>query len=221
MIISNHGKTVALIRMLSFFKSARFFLVLTLLSVFWAFFFLFLIEKGDATIWFNNMHTYEFDILFKSVTFFGDGRLIALLLIAVVLWKRYQGVLIIVSLTITSALNQFLKRVVFEWDRPAAILGEPFYHAEGIEIHRHFSFPSGHTVGAFSLFFLLSLLNRNPLWQVLCWFLATLTAISRMYLFQHFLVDVTVGALFGVTFSAIFYYFLDQKTDLRRLKYLQ
>lgn len=221
MIISTQRKAVALIRMLTLIKATRFFLLPTLLSVAFGSACLVLLEKGEATIWLNNQHTDPLDVLFKLVTYLGDGRLIALFVVLVVFWRRYQGVLIAIIVIVTSMCNQLLKRLVFGWDRPAAVLGEPFYHAEGIEIHRHFSFPSGHTVGAFSLLFLMASLNRNPMWQILCWLLATLTAISRMYLFQHFLIDVTVGAFFGVVFSGIIYYLLDQKTGLSRLRYLQ
>ncbi|MEZ5047512.1 MAG: phosphatase PAP2 family protein [Chitinophagaceae bacterium] len=64
----------------------------------------------------------------------------------------------------------------------------------------HYSFPSGHTFGAFSFFFFLTYLipQKNPFWQLLFFILALATGLSRIYLGQHFFKDVYVGSILGI-----------------------
>ncbi|MBL7798763.1 MAG: phosphatase PAP2 family protein, partial [Saprospiraceae bacterium] len=62
------------------------------------------------------------------------------------------------------------------------------------------SFPSGHTMAAFALFALCAFMlgGRQPLLAFVCFWTALLVAISRIFLVQHFLVDVLGGATFGL-----------------------
>jgi len=65
------------------------------------------------------------------------------------------------------------------------------------------SFPSGHTMSAFGLYCMVALLsgakNRNLLLTMAG--LSVLTGISRIFLVQHFLADVTGGAVMGMLIS--------------------
>lgn len=58
------------------------------------------------------------------------------------------------------------------------------------------SFPSGHSVTAFALAYVLS--QTYPKWSPLFYALATLVAFSRVYLGSHFLSDVVAGAALGL-----------------------
>jgi len=60
------------------------------------------------------------------------------------------------------------------------------------------SFPSGHTITAFAFFLALTFFTKNHAWQVLYFVLAVLVGFSRIYLQQHFAIDVLVGSLVGV-----------------------
>jgi len=58
------------------------------------------------------------------------------------------------------------------------------------------SFPSGHSVTAFALAYVLS--RTHPKGSPVFYTLATLVALSRVYLASHFLSDIVAGAAFGL-----------------------
>ncbi len=64
-----------------------------------------------------------------------------------------------------------------------------------------FAFPSGHAATSFAGAYALS--NVLPGWgRVVCWVLATLAALSRVYLGVHYPLDVIGGAVLGVACAA-------------------
>jgi len=74
------------------------------------------------------------------------------------------------------------------------------------------SFPSGHTVTAFSAAVVLSYVSVNKRYGFIFLLLAIGVAYSRMYLSQHFFEDVTAGSILG-TFSTIMWVtWLDNKS---------
>jgi membrane-associated phospholipid phosphatase len=70
------------------------------------------------------------------------------------------------------------------------------------------SFPSGHTIAAFTLFSLLALMSqeRDGRWGLVCALLAILTGFSRIFLAQHFLADVLGGSVIGLLLGNIVWY---------------
>jgi membrane-associated phospholipid phosphatase len=87
-----------------------------------------------------------------------------------------------------------------------------------VEIHTHNSFPSGHTAAAWFMFFWFALLGKSRIWGLFVAFLAVGVAYSRVYLMQHFPVDIAVGACIGFASSALVYYFMlikPQATDAK------
>lgn len=70
------------------------------------------------------------------------------------------------------------------------------------------SFPSGHTIAAFTLFSLLALMSavQDARWGFICAILAILTGFSRIFLAQHFLADVLGGSVIGLLLGNIVWY---------------
>lgn len=67
------------------------------------------------------------------------------------------------------------------------------------------SFPSGHTMAAFSLYALLSAAagRRRPNTSLILAFLPILVGFSRIFLVQHFLYDVLAGAAIGLCLALL------------------
>ena len=102
----------------------------------------------------------------------------------------------------------FLKRVAFpDMQRPVAQMDNSLLHfVEGVDVQTLYSFPSGHTATAFAMAITLSLLIKHRGLSVLLITLAVLVGYSRIYLLQHFLIDVTAGAFVGIITSFTVYY---------------
>ena len=93
---------------------------------------------------------------------------------------------------------------------------------EGVRMNHWLSFPSGHTTTFFVLFFSISVIlcaenirGKNIL-SLLCFLLATFGAYTRIYLSQHFALDVLAGILIASFTTILLYYFLVQKTKNTR-----
>jgi membrane-associated phospholipid phosphatase len=73
------------------------------------------------------------------------------------------------------------------------------------------SFPSGHTVTAFSAGVVITYLAKNKAWGAVLLFAALMVGYSRMYLSQHFFEDVTVGSVVGVLITFLWLSYIDRK----------
>ena len=89
---------------------------------------------------------------------------------------------------------------------------------EGVKMNHWLSFPSGHTTTFFVLFFSLSIIlcaenikGKNIL-SFLCFLCASFGAYTRIYLSQHFALDIFAGILIAVCSTLVLYYFLVLKT---------
>lgn len=93
---------------------------------------------------------------------------------------------------------------------------------EGVRMNYWLSFPSGHTTTFFVLFFSLSIIlcaenikGKNIL-SFLCFLCATFGAYTRIYLSQHFALDIFAGILIAVCSTLVLYFFLVKKTQNTR-----
>lgn len=114
----------------------------------------------------------------------------------------------------------YLLKSIFLHKRPALYfkdLGmiDQFNTIEGVHLFTGFtSFPSGHTMSGFGLFYLLSLhFNKKTSVGLLCFLLALIVGFSRIYLFEHFLKDVFFGAICGLIVGQFIDYIFSFKKD--------
>jgi membrane-associated phospholipid phosphatase len=167
------------------------------------------ISKGDEIWWLNSLHSPPLDFFIKYLTHLGDG-IFAVFIVFCLLWWRYDySFMLLFALLTSSFVTQFLKKVIFpDIARPLAYLQDniALHLVEGVTVHRHFSFPSGHATTAFMLFGFLSLLAKNRNWGFVFLLLAILTSLTRPYLLQHFFIDIYVGAIIGTSFSFLAWY---------------
>jgi membrane-associated phospholipid phosphatase len=168
-----------------------------------------LYRQGIVSLWVNRQNTAWADAFFYYVTYLGDGRFCVAVGLLVLAWKRRQGALILASFVFSGLLSQLIKTQFFpEEPRPAQYFAKTLqylHQVEGVELHLWNSFPSGHTTSAFALWALVAFWVKNPILKFVCLVLAVAVAYSRMYLLQHFLIDVYVGSLLGTTVAVFFY----------------
>lgn len=140
------------------------------------------------------------DALFTYGTFLADGWVPTVIGLAL-LFVRWRWFLFLAIATLGSSLVvQLLKRTVFaSVDRPLVFLEQMpgLRTIPGVEMHLHNSFPSGHTTCAFSMCMVLAVLIGRPWAGVVMAIVAALLGLTRVYLSQHFLQDVIMGAALG------------------------
>ena len=80
---------------------------------------------------------------------------------------------------------------------------------------RDYSFPSGHTLGAFEVATVLTCHNKRL--GKYAFTIASLIGFSRLYLYVHFPTDVLVGAILGTVFGVISHiivnYFYERRSN--------
>lgn len=178
--------------------------------------FIFLIlmnEKADLHLWLTSFHTPNGDVFFKYYTEVGGS--IPFIIAGLALFYNYRiAVFLLVSQLAVGLLSRIMKEAWNE-SRPIVYFKENFpdmtlHQVDGVKLHSFHSFPSGHSASAFALFMALSLLTKNKSLQFLYFVLALLVGFSRIYLSQHFALDVLVGSIIGVVVSIICKYYFDK-----------
>jgi membrane-associated phospholipid phosphatase len=171
------------------------------------------IPKTELHMLMNQNHTVFQDWFFRTVTWLGDGW-IAAAISCIFLFVRYRYFfMLMLSFSISGLLAQFIKHFIFPGAmRPAVFLEQmpEIQTVAGVGLYHSFSMPSGHTTTAFAVLLLVGFITKNKPAFFLAVILAWCVAISRVYLSQHFLVDVVAGSFLG-TLSALFFYWYFQK----------
>ncbi len=169
----------------------------------------FLMTKRDFFLLLNADMGYFGDTLFRNWTHLGDGTIWILVGILFLAFRRDKFLLALSSVVIGTIIVQSLKNFIIPAQvRPGTAIQDLtlFHSVDGVELLTNYSFPSGHTTTAFSVFLLATLFfNKN--WIVpLGFIIALMVGYSRVYLAEHFPLDVGGGMLTAVLSVALSLY---------------
>jgi membrane-associated phospholipid phosphatase len=169
----------------------------------------------------NNFNYPWADYIAPYVTDIGLGLTTIVIAVILALFNYRKAFLLGTAYAITSLFAQLIKHIV-KAPRPKLYFHDQLSHihfVKGMYIDMNDSFPSGHTVTAFSSAVVITYLLKNKNWSVLLLAVAILVGYSRMYLSEHFFEDVTGGSVLGVIITVFWITWLDSKPFLHSAKW--
>jgi membrane-associated phospholipid phosphatase len=155
----------------------------------------------DVSRFFRSISTETLDKIVQILTFMGSQMVIIVLvaIIYFVLDKKAGEKIIYIALT-SYGVNNALKGVCAV-KRPFQV--DPDIEAAGVEDATGYSFPSGHSQGAASVYFsIANHFKKTWLWIVAI-AIIVIVGFTRIWLGVHFLSDVVVGISLGIGVSLL------------------
>jgi membrane-associated phospholipid phosphatase len=159
----------------------------------------------------NARHTDFGDLIFPYITDLGEGYTVAGITLFMLCFSYRKTILVATSFAVSGILVQIVKHI-YHAPRPVVYFEKELtsiHFVKGIALLHNNSFPSGHTVTAFSAAVVLSYLSVNKRLGFIYLLLAMLVAYSRMYLSQHFFEDVTAGSILGTISTLMWITWMD------------
>lgn len=169
-------------------------------------------QEGEEIFWFNHRRSGWWDNFFYLGNKLGEEPMFIggfLLVLA----YRFRSAVVWPFMLFTVSLVSHYTKTYFAHPRPSLFFREvgtfeQLRPLEGVFLNGGLtSFPSGHTMVAFTMFTFLALNwpSRHRGWQLFFLALATWVGLSRIYLIQHFLKDVLLGSAIGVLLALLGY----------------
>ncbi len=172
-----------------------------------------LLHEGKVQIH-RNMNAYVghalWDQFFAYATHLGDGLFAVIIAVFLAFKNIRMSLYILFSYASAGILSYILKHwIYYEIYRPHFVfqyyVREQLKLVDGVDVVAFHSFPSGHALSAFALFFCLLFMTKNHALKFSFIILAVIAAYSRIYLSQHWLIDVYVGSIIGFIFAVLLY----------------
>jgi len=199
----------------------RFFLVPYLILLAFCLFVKWNFTKDEIYFAVNTRHSESLDNIAPYVTDIGNGWTTVIISLILLMFSYRKAFLLASSYAITSLLAQVVK-FMFDAPRPKLYFANRLngiYFVKGTEQLSFHSFPSGHTVTAFSTAIVILYFLRNKRMGLPLLLVAACVGYSRMYLSQHFFEDVTIGSIFGFVLTIVWINWIDSKKFLHTKKW--
>ena len=180
-----------------------------------------LVPKAQLHLQLCQPHTAYLDTIIPLVTDLVDW-LPYLCVVLLLFYRAGWATFLASNLLLSTLIVQPIKHIVCA-PRPLTWFAENMPDVslplvEGVRMNYWLSFPSGHTTTFFVLFFTLSIIlcaeniKGKTILSLLCFLCASFGAYTRIYLSQHFALDVFAGILIALFSTLILYFFLVKKT---------
>ena len=183
---------------------------------------LLVVPKAELHLALCQPHTRFLDVVIPAFTNLVDW-LPYLVVLLLLFYRAGWATFLASNLLLSTLIVQPIKHILCA-PRPLTWFAENMPNirlplVEGVRMNYWLSFPSGHTTTFFVLFFSLSIIlyaenikGKNIL-SFLCFLCASFGAYTRIYLSQHFALDIFAGILIAVCSTLVLYFFLVKRTQ--------
>lgn len=183
---------------------------------------LLVVPKAELHLALCQPHTRFLDVVIPSFTNLVDW-LPYLVVLLLLFYRAGWATFLASNLLLSTLIVQPIKHILCA-PRPLTWFAENMPDVslplvEGVRMNYWLSFPSGHTTTFFVLFFSLSIIlcaenikGKNIL-SFLCFLCASFGAYTRIYLSQHFALDIFAGILIAIFSTLLLYFFLVKRTQ--------
>lgn len=193
------------------------------------------IPKAELHLQLCQPHNHWLDTIVPIITNLVDW-LPYLIIVLLLFYRAGWSIFLASNMLLTTAIVQPIKHIVnaprpltwFAANYPDIVL--PL--VDGVKMNKWLSFPSGHTTTFFALFFAISIIlyadniKGKHIATIICFLVATFGSYTRIYLSQHFALDVFAGICIAILSTILLYFILVKKTknttfwtwNLRKLK---
>ena len=186
---------------------------------------LLIIPKAELHLALCQPHTTGLDTIVPIITNLVDW-LPYLCVILLLFYRVGWATFLASNLLLSTVIVQPIKHIVCA-PRPLTWFAENMPDVtlplvEGVRMNHWLSFPSGHTTTFFVLFYSLSIIlcaenvTGKMILSFLCFLCASFGAYTRIYLSQHFALDIFAGILIAVCSTLVLYFFLVKRTQNTR-----
>ena len=166
------------------------------------------VSYGDEILYLNRIREEPLNSVFRFITTLGEVYPFVMLGVAALFW-RYRFALLILLTGLVTQPTVFLLKEKAATDRPITYFKNRGIRQSVVTVPEvdlntgQTSFPSGHTMAAFGLYSMLTLMAGQRYRKLGLLFATTaiLVGVSRIFLVQHFLADILAGAALGLTVS--------------------
>jgi membrane-associated phospholipid phosphatase len=179
--------------------------------------------KGSMVMALNSVSNEWLDDSSLFISTISHGSFLAVIALLLAFYKFRWSLLTMANLTWAAILTNLFKKVFFQ------LSSRPLHYFHYDDFPRflyeaplayYYSFPSGHTMAVFAFCTMLTLLINRKSAGLILFVISFLGGLSRIYLLQHFFVDIWVGALLGVLVTVPTVW-LDKKYALEERKFAE
>lgn len=179
-------------------------------------------SHGDVVLFVNRYSKEAWDPLVLFLTDLGLGSVVSVIMVLLLFLKVKYGLTGLVDLGLVGIFTNVFKKIIFD-DRVRPF--NYFYYDDfhrfiySAELNYHFSFPSGHSMTIFSALSLLAYFAGKRWIGFLCFIAALIIGFTRIYLLQHFFLDIYIGSVIGVVCTILAIWLLNGVLRLQRFSW--
>ena len=158
--------------------------------------------KHFANFWVNeNIACESLDPFFIWYSLLFEGWCIGFVILFFAFVSKREMLVFITAGILCLLITMLCKDILFgNVPRPTKLFPLSAYKhiLSDISVYKEqYSFPSGHSMFSFTIMALLAMFSKKKWIGIVCFIIALGAAFSRIYLLQHFFIDIYVGSILG------------------------